>query len=276
MGADAERIQVWRFADFPGEDQLVLASVERTLPGRGLVPDDEVLQLAKDRLPGGQHLAHVAPVHAHEHDGAVDTDGRDVGRGLLQERDELLPRLLAGGDEELAMLGTAPPLKACDLQIVRRVGESHPGLVAGHQGLDIRARSGVAAHQAMLTQRHRSPPRDTACVCSSGAASSASGKSAPKSCTITSISAGSKPVAVRSRPSRSSSSASSANSLASASRSQPAFSVSLLSAIANRRLWASLSPTALIVGTISKPSSFAAASRPCPARITSFSSTTIG
>jgi hypothetical protein len=76
--------------------------------------------------------------------------------------------------------------------------------------------------------------------------------------------------------SRSSSSASSANSLARTSRSQPAFSVSLLSAIANRRFCASLSPTALIVGTVSSPSSFAAASRPCPARITSSSSTTIG
>src|SRR5215208_8385553 len=95
----------------------------------------------------------VAPVHAHEHDGAVVTDGRDVGRGLLQERDELLPRLLAGGDEELAMLGVAPPLKARDLQIVRRVGEGHPGPNACHEALDIGARSGIAAHQAMLTHK---------------------------------------------------------------------------------------------------------------------------
>src|SRR5215203_4606934 len=132
---------------------LAYQEAANALPGRSLVPDDEVLQLAKDRLPRGQHLAHVAPVHAYQHDGAVDTDGRDVGRGLLEEVDELLPRLLAGGDQELAMLSAAPPLKARDLQIVGRVGEGHPGLGAGHEGLNIGVGSGVAAHQAMLTHK---------------------------------------------------------------------------------------------------------------------------
>ena len=56
------------------------------------------------------------------------------------------------------MLGAAPSLKACDLQIVGRVGEGHPGLVAGHEGLDIGAGSGVAAHQAMLTQQPQVTP----------------------------------------------------------------------------------------------------------------------
>src|SRR5580692_1887330 len=55
-----------------------------------------------------------------------------------------------------------------------------------------------------------------------------------------------------------------------------AFSAKRLSAIKNARFCTSERPDAVTVGTVRNPSKLAAASRPCPARMTPFSSIKIG
>ena len=71
-----------RRADLEHEDELVLGAVERAHAAVGLVPDAEVLELREHRLAGGKQLAHVAPVHADEGDGAVAHDRGGVAKRL--------------------------------------------------------------------------------------------------------------------------------------------------------------------------------------------------
>jgi len=49
----------------------MLRAVERAHAGVGLVPDTEVLELV-DLAAGGEHLPHVAPIHADLMDRPVD------------------------------------------------------------------------------------------------------------------------------------------------------------------------------------------------------------
>ena len=56
----------------PYEYQLMFRAIERAHAGVGLVPDAEVLELTVDLAAGGEHLPHVAPVHADLMDRAVN------------------------------------------------------------------------------------------------------------------------------------------------------------------------------------------------------------
>ena len=49
----------------------MLRSVERALAGVGLHPNNEVLQLAVDLIPGCHELAEVTPVDADKMDGSI-------------------------------------------------------------------------------------------------------------------------------------------------------------------------------------------------------------
>ena len=64
--AQSEAVHMRSGAYLPNEDQLMLGAIETAHPAVGLVPNAEVFQLGKDRVTGGDHLAHVTPVHAHE------------------------------------------------------------------------------------------------------------------------------------------------------------------------------------------------------------------
>ncbi len=75
-------------ADLEHEHELMLAPVESSHAAVGLVPDAEVLELGKDRLACLEQLPHMAPVHAHERNGAVARDRCGMPERLLQEAGE--------------------------------------------------------------------------------------------------------------------------------------------------------------------------------------------
>jgi len=71
MSTELDVVEVWCVTDSEHPNKLMLAAVERALAGVRLHPDHDVQRLAVDRIAGLKQLADVAPVHAHEMNGAV-------------------------------------------------------------------------------------------------------------------------------------------------------------------------------------------------------------
>lgn len=117
--------------DLPDENQLMLRLVEAAHLAIGLVPDTEVFRLGKHPILGGQHLAHVAPVHEDEGDGCSPRARRSGKQGRGQKLRKLGGGQFARGKGELPMLhrpktGNVPD----DWDIVGRVGEDEIDILA--------------------------------------------------------------------------------------------------------------------------------------------------
>ena len=124
-------------ADLEHEHQLVLAPIERPHAAVGLVPDAQVLELGKDRPPGRQQFAHMAPVHADERDGAVAAGRGGMPKRRLQEGRECLARHFAGPHGELAMADAAEPAHvSIDRNIVGRISEDEIGAFVAQKALE--------------------------------------------------------------------------------------------------------------------------------------------
>src|SRR5262245_39321481 len=96
-------VDVLAIADLEHRDKLVLGAIKTSLAAVGVGPDAEVLQLGVDRLPDGQELTEVAPVHAHVMERAVARHGGGVAEYLLQEGDKLWLGHLAASHGKLRM-----------------------------------------------------------------------------------------------------------------------------------------------------------------------------
>src|SRR5207248_9655786 len=92
----------------PHEHQFMLRAVERAYTGVGLVPDTEVLELV-ELAAGGEHLPHVAPVHADLVDRAVNGVLGEPIKDRFQEGRELDFAHLAAAHGELAMTNATEP-----------------------------------------------------------------------------------------------------------------------------------------------------------------------
>src|SRR4029077_10721217 len=89
------------------EDELMPRAVERTHAAVALDPDAEVQKIEGHGAAGGEHLAHMPPVHAGIDDGAgVGVGAHEIERRAEEAR-ELLLCHLAGGHREFAMLDRA-------------------------------------------------------------------------------------------------------------------------------------------------------------------------
>src|SRR5262249_51858464 len=101
MGAELERVAMCRPAHFVDEYQLMLAVIEGALPGRGLVPNDEVFQLGEHFLARRLQLGHVAPVDTDKDDRAIMRYPLNITEALLQKGAVLRSAHLAAGEREL-------------------------------------------------------------------------------------------------------------------------------------------------------------------------------
>src|SRR6266516_3943613 len=72
MLAELKIVSVRCGPGLPHEHQLMLRAIERAHASIDLVPDTEVLELAIDLAAGGEHLPHVAPIHADLMDRAIN------------------------------------------------------------------------------------------------------------------------------------------------------------------------------------------------------------
>ena len=133
-------------------DELVLAAVERALAGVGLHPDHQIQHLTVDHAASLEQLADMAPVHAHEMDGAVARHRRGRRQVLLQEPDEVGARELAGCHGEFAVLDPAATDDVTDADIVGRVQEGHRGAGVPHQASEVVGVARIAAQQAVMAQ----------------------------------------------------------------------------------------------------------------------------
>ena len=120
--------------------ELVLRAVEGAHAGIGLHPDAQILERELRRAACHQQFIEMAPVHAHEGDGAVGAVAADLLEEGREEGRELVLRHLARGHRELGVLN-APEARhvTADRHIIRRVGEHHLRLLAlradGHKPL---------------------------------------------------------------------------------------------------------------------------------------------
>ncbi len=80
--AQPESVGVSGGAMFEHEDQLMLRAIERSHASIGLVPDHHILVLGEYVSARDKQLAHMAPVHAGEGDGAV-AHGPDGPKTLM-------------------------------------------------------------------------------------------------------------------------------------------------------------------------------------------------
>jgi hypothetical protein len=71
MPAQFYIVAVWGPALLEHEHQFVLAAIKRAHAAIGLGPNANIFQLVEHCSPGGEQLADMAPVHAHESDGPV-------------------------------------------------------------------------------------------------------------------------------------------------------------------------------------------------------------
>src|SRR5271167_1840467 len=144
--AKLEVVLVRGLAVLEHEHQLVRRAIERAHAGVRLCPNAEVLKLKAIALAGFEELAHMAPIHAYEQDGAVmqrrdqrgdelGEEGREVVLGHLarRHRELAVPRIAEAGDESV------------DLHVVRWVGENDARLAPACQTTDQVGVASVAA-----------------------------------------------------------------------------------------------------------------------------------
>src|SRR2546423_7677533 len=137
----------------PHEHQFMLGAVERAYTGVGLVPDTEVLELA-ELAAGGEHLPHVAPVHADLVDRAVNGVLGEPIKYRFQEGRELDLAHLAAAHGELAMTNATETTDvAVDGHVVGRVREHEFRLGAFEQTIVGSPVAGICAQQTMMPQQ---------------------------------------------------------------------------------------------------------------------------
>src|SRR5688572_28013403 len=131
--AEFKIVDVPSITNFPHKDQLVPGAIERAHAPIVLGPHAQLLKRPIDQAASGHDFHHMAPVHAHELDGAVTGKASKI----LEGREEKLHKLhlvhLARRLDELRMLYGAKAGDISDLEIVRRVGEYELGSLITHK-----------------------------------------------------------------------------------------------------------------------------------------------
>src|SRR5262249_14676789 len=168
--AEPKSVGVCGGADLEHENEFVLAAVERPHAAIGLVPDDEVLELGKDRLAGREQVSHMAPIHAYERNGAVARMGCGMSERLLQEVGECFDRHLADPHGELAVANaTKARHVTIDSKIKRRIREQEVRPFVPHQEVEDALVSSIPANQTMPTKTpYIAGPRDGCCWITNG------------------------------------------------------------------------------------------------------------
>src|SRR5947208_4948303 len=152
--AELKIVDVHGAPGLPHEHQFMLRAVERAHAGVGLVPDTEVLELV-ELAAGGEHLPHVAPVHADLMDRAVNGVLGEPIKDRFQEGRELDFAHLAAAHGELAMTNATEPTDiAVDGHVVGRVREHEFRLGAFEQTI-------VGASRASATNPQTTDTRST-------------------------------------------------------------------------------------------------------------------
>jgi hypothetical protein len=142
----------------------VLAAIERSHTAVGLVPDAEVLELGEHRPAGSEQFAHVAPIHAHERNGAAARERCGMPECLLQEAGECFDRHFADAHGEFAVADATKPCHvSVDRDVVGRVGEQEVRTFVPHQQVKNGLVSSIPADQTMAPEMpHIARPRDSA------------------------------------------------------------------------------------------------------------------
>src|SRR5947209_17544782 len=96
MAPELDIVEVRLLADAEDSDELVLASVERTLAGVRLYPDRQVQDIVIDGVAGLEQLADMTPIHAHEMHGAIAGDRRGRRQRPLEKLHKICARELTG------------------------------------------------------------------------------------------------------------------------------------------------------------------------------------
>jgi hypothetical protein len=110
----------------------------------------------------------VAPIHAHERNGAVARKRCGMPERQLQEAGERFDRHFADPHGEFAVAdATEPSHMSVDRDVVRRVGEQKVRPFVSHQAAEDGLVSSIPANQTMPTKTpHVACPRDSGCLIS--------------------------------------------------------------------------------------------------------------
>src|SRR5262249_2807360 len=94
MAPQLDIVEMRLLAGTENADELVLASIERSLVGVRFHPDRQVQDIAIDGAAGLEQLAHVTPIHAYKMHGATAGDRRGCRQSALEELHEIAARKL--------------------------------------------------------------------------------------------------------------------------------------------------------------------------------------
>jgi hypothetical protein len=125
VAPELDVVKMGRIADTEYADMLVGAAIERALTGVGLRPHHQIQHLIVHRAAGLEQFAEMAPIHAHEVDGAVAGDRSNCRQALRKEFDKARARELAGAHGKFGVFDLAAADDVTDADIVGRIEESH-------------------------------------------------------------------------------------------------------------------------------------------------------
>src|SRR3977135_898675 len=130
-----------------------------------LVPDAEILEFGKDGSACLEQFPHMAPIHAHERNGAVARKRGGMPKGLLQEAGECFARHFADPHGEFAVAdATQPCHMTIDRYVVWGICEQEIRAFASHQEVEGGSVSSIPANQTMPTKApHIACARDSGC-----------------------------------------------------------------------------------------------------------------
>lgn len=130
----------------------MLGSIEGTLAGVRLHPDDNVFEFGIRHRSGRKKLADVPPIDEYEMDGTVRRVPGGEGQRRAQEPGELRRRHFTGALGEVPMLYAPAALNLLDWQIIGRVGDDHRSGFSAHEAPKARGGKGVSAQELVRAE----------------------------------------------------------------------------------------------------------------------------
>src|SRR6516162_6017146 len=135
-------------------DEFVFRTVETTLAGIGLVPDQKIFPFRIKGKGGTEQLMKVTPVHEDIVDSSATAGADRATDEAIEEGPESRRRHLAGGHRKFSMAHLAAAHSVTlDLNVVGWVGHHHLSELALQQPFVSLAVPGITADQAMAAQR---------------------------------------------------------------------------------------------------------------------------
>src|SRR5262249_37943702 len=150
LSAEPKIIDVRPGPAFEDRDQFVFRTIETTLAGVGLIPDQKIFPFRIKGQCGAEQLVKVAPVYEDIVDGSIAAAADGAADEAIENGPERGRRHLAGGHRKFSMAHLAAAHRvAVDPHVVGRVTDHHLGELSLQKRFVSLAALGIATDKAM-------------------------------------------------------------------------------------------------------------------------------